>query len=183
MVNFIAAACLSSIDWASLRTSSGTAENVPLAIETLVTADTEPSAREAYWRLDNEVVVQEQLFEAAPALVPVILALLAGPLSALARYHLIELLLQIGGGVPHEEALARGSTDLGDRCREHLREGLWLLYGMLMDESVDTRSAAVQLIADAETDRARLRQVLQVVAAQDPDGETRRLAANLLQTS
>jgi len=57
---------LERFDWGSLR-SVRSAAAVPGAIEALRTADTDDVAKEAYWRIDNEVVVQGELFEAAIA--------------------------------------------------------------------------------------------------------------------
>lgn len=54
-------------DWRSLRTLIGPADFVPTVIDRLLTATTDDEASTAYWELDNRVVVQGQLFEAAEA--------------------------------------------------------------------------------------------------------------------
>jgi hypothetical protein len=53
------------IDWASLRTAHGNAAHVPDALVRLH-SDREDARRSAYWQLDNYVVLQGSLFEAAP---------------------------------------------------------------------------------------------------------------------
>ncbi|NUT52907.1 MAG: hypothetical protein HOV94_37315 [Saccharothrix sp.] len=97
----------------------------------LLSAREEDEATGFYWKLENVVVVQGQLFEAAPAAVSVLLAGLAGPLSKAARGWALELLFQLVAGESDESAVERGNPDLGPRCRAVAREGLWLLYGLV----------------------------------------------------
>lgn len=97
----------------------------------LLSAREEDEATGFYWKLENVVVVQGQLFEAAPAAVSVLLAGLAGPLSKPAGAWALELLFQLVAGESDESAVERGNPDLGPRCRAAAREGLWLLYGSL----------------------------------------------------
>ena len=65
---------LDRYDWGSLRTCAGTAAEVPAAVAALVAATTEADAEHAYSEtsLDNEVVVQGNLFQAAVPLVSVL---------------------------------------------------------------------------------------------------------------
>jgi hypothetical protein len=60
---------LDDIPWEKLRQSNGTSENVPIAISRL-TATEEHVRTKAYWNLENSVVLQSQLYEAAPYVVP-----------------------------------------------------------------------------------------------------------------
>jgi len=50
--------------WESLR-SAASARDIPETIERLRLAATEEEASNAYWRIDNEVIIQGALFEAA----------------------------------------------------------------------------------------------------------------------
>ncbi len=166
-MNLLAEACVMSTSWEMFRTSSGTAEAVPDALRNLAEAETKEAARSCYWRLDNVIVLQGWLFEAAVPVVPVLLALLTGELPAAAKREIVELLQQIGCGETHRDEEARGNADLGDRCRRLIREGIWTVYGLLLDPDLDTRDACLALLQRVETDRERYLTMLQAVAPHD----------------
>lgn len=118
-------------EWLSLPVAGDRAEATPRSLVGLLSAHTEEDAERYYWRLENVVVIQSQLYEAAPAVVSVLLAGLAGKLSKPAKEWVLELLFQLVAGESSVEAVDRGHPDLGDRCRLVAREGLWLLYSEL----------------------------------------------------
>ena len=62
--------------WSLLREASGSANHIPDALRQLVSAKSAADADEAYWRLENHVVVQGQLFSSAEQVVQVLLATL-----------------------------------------------------------------------------------------------------------
>ncbi len=64
-MNNVARILIDSVYWASLRSDSGSAVGVPQALWDLFSASSEDAAEAAYWRIDNEVIVQGQLHEAA----------------------------------------------------------------------------------------------------------------------
>ncbi|MCC6176190.1 MAG: hypothetical protein IT305_12865 [Chloroflexi bacterium] len=179
-MNFLARICIDRVDWSSLRSSTGTAAYVPDAVERLASAETDSTAQEAYWELDNKVVIQAQLFESAIPLISVLLALLAGPLSPPSRFWIIELLLQIVDGIPHESELVHGAPDLRERSCLEAREGLWLFYGLVFDDNVNARTAGIQLVAAIETNTPRLVGMLDYVFQNDVREDVRLLAADLL---
>lgn len=63
--------------WNGLRTMTGNAADVPAALADLASADSAVSADQAYWRLDNRIVVQGQPLPAAIAAIPVLLGMCA----------------------------------------------------------------------------------------------------------
>src|SRR5688572_616100 len=96
--------------WANLR-SSESASRIPDAILQLQTATTKDDADRAYWKIDNEVIVQGALYEAA---LPTATCLLSALLNCtdVARPKLLELLFQLGNGEPHPSEIALGNSDL-----------------------------------------------------------------------
>src|SRR5687768_17512735 len=78
--------------WEEYRIASGPAGNVPEVLKGLVEAEAEDQAEGYYWELENEVVVQGQLFSSAVPVVSVILAALTGATSQSSRSWLLELL-------------------------------------------------------------------------------------------
>jgi hypothetical protein len=137
-------------EWSRLETASGTAEHVPDALKHLAQARTEDEAKAAYWELDNEVVVQGRLYEAAVPVVSVLLAMLQGQLSRVARARVVDLLVEIALGDPP----ARGDKPdgaLGELCRALVREGIWTVYGLLLDEDPAIRQCALLVVANLDT--------------------------------
>ena len=104
-------------DWASLR-SANSAEGVGHAILQLVNASSLEEADDAYWRIDNEVIVQGALFEAATS---VAWCLACGLLHCtdLARPFLLELLVQLCSGEPHPTEVQLGNSTIAEDCIFH----------------------------------------------------------------
>ncbi len=180
-LNPLVEAELASVNWSSLRIIQGRdPARIPDAVRRLLLADTEATAEEAYWELDNRVVVQGQLFEAAKYVVPVLLAGLAGRLSTPARRAVADLLVEICSGAPDASEVALGENQLDQECRAVAREGLWLLYGLLLDADGRVREWALQTIDAVDNDRARRARTLRRLAADDADEGVRRSARQLL---
>ncbi|GAA0648927.1 hypothetical protein GCM10010174_85500 [Kutzneria viridogrisea] len=149
----LAAIEIERYDWDSMPVMGDRSEQVPLNLFGLIAADSESAVEEFYWGLENVVVVQGQLFEAAPAVVSVLLASLVGELSPSARRMILELLFQLVSGESDEEAIERGNPELGAACREQARLGISVLYSELYGHfSV----AARDILEVVEVDKGRL---------------------------
>jgi len=144
---------LQRTDWSGVREAAGPATAIPHAIRSLLIAATPEDVRPPYWELENHVVLQGQLFEAAADVVPVLLAALVDERPRHVRIAVLELLFQIVTGEPHVEEVERGNADLTETCRARAREGLWLLYRELVEGE---RDAARDVLQAVETDSARL---------------------------
>ena len=91
----------SSENWSELSTLAGNAEHVPAALSGLLSND--KSVFEAsYWKIDNHVVVQSDLYSAA-AVVPKYLEVIL-PLATY-KNGVLELLYEIGNGSSESKAL------------------------------------------------------------------------------
>ncbi len=134
------------IDWSSRRTVGGFAVAIPGALKALLEARTAEDATKAYWKLENHVVVQGQLFDAALAVVPVLLAALAEPSPGYVRVTCVELLFQIVHGEAHTLEVVAGNAALGAQCRDAAREGLWLLYRELLSEQREGAREVIEVI-------------------------------------
>ncbi|MFF3730304.1 hypothetical protein ACFYXM_08280 [Streptomyces sp. NPDC002476] len=144
---------ISRIQWETFRTFGNRSGNVPDALRRLLAAADEDEAMAAYWELENVVVVQGQLRSAALPVISVLLAGLLDELSADARDLVLELLQQIVMGESDEDEVALGDSELGDRCREVARTGLWLVYRELGTRRRETAEAVLERI---ESDQPRL---------------------------
>lgn len=144
---------IARVAWNNIRTASGFATDVPHAVKSLMRSKSPEEAQQGYWALENSIVVQGQLFEAAVAVVPVLVAGLLEDLSPHARAGMLELLFQIVSGEAHEEEVIRGVSGLGEACRNRAREGIWILYREFLSGQ---GAAAREILEVVELDRQRL---------------------------
>jgi hypothetical protein len=157
---------LERVSWASLRESTGSATAIPGVLTQLLTASTPEECETHYWRLENYVVVQGNLFEVAEFVVPVLLAALQESSPRCVRISILELLFQIVSGGPHQSELALGNFDLARRCQAKTREGIWILYRELMQ---DHNSGARDVLEVVETDQARLAHYMALIGPENID--------------
>ncbi|MFF9094184.1 hypothetical protein ACF1AX_13815 [Streptomyces sp. NPDC014802] len=132
---------LRRVDWASLRCGCGdSAEHVPLMFEAIITAET-PRDMIGY-TLEGHVEESTIIFECTPPAVGVIMAALAGDLSALARGVLLQTLSFVAAGSGDHEPESEGAG-LGDACRARAQEGFWrLLHLGLTGTAEDAETVA-----------------------------------------
>lgn len=156
---------LRAVPWHRIRVQVGDASDVPEALLALARTRDAAETDAAYWRLDNHVVVQGALYEAAFHVIPFVLELLAdraGP----GRVALYDLLVEIANGQPaHPGDLVvadGGPVDLRAACRSRIRAGLDVARRDLTDGGADppVRDRALDLLLLVERDRAGLRTVL-----------------------
>jgi hypothetical protein len=154
-VDILVDAELERPDWNKIRDAGGMATKVPEALRAMLASESSEQVEGAYWKLDNVIAVQGQLFEAAAFVVPVLVAaLLKSDRPIFVRVWLLELLFQIVNGEPHLEEEARGLGDLDKRCKDLAREGLWLVYREVFDK--DTYNLACEIIRLLDDDNSRL---------------------------
>jgi hypothetical protein len=132
----------------------------------------------AYWKLDNRVVVQGQLFDSAPMLVPALFAAATGPLAGPARRYLLDLLVEILTGESDQYEVARGRGQLGPEARRAASDDVWLAYSLAADAEAGVRERAVFIVHAIDRDRERVGRLL-VAALSDSDGRVREFAAEL----
>lgn len=147
---------INRVSWESLREIAGTSENIKYALIDLLGSSTPDEAEKIYWRLENHVVVQGQLFQVSEFVVPIILAALIDERPRHVKISLLDLLFQIVSGVPDDSEIALGNENLSEKCILKAREGLWLLYReFLYGEKI----SAQDVIEVIETDISRLNEL------------------------
>ncbi len=166
-------------DWGRLK-AQGSAVDVPAALVALASATSEAEAREAYWRIDNTVVVQGTLHEAAVATTASAVAMLPG-CNPSGRASLLELLVQLGAGEPAPTEEAR----LHDACVAELRAGMAIFVRLLEHGTPDEVCLCVDLLGicareDAHL-RPRVRWYFERLLATHPAEGLRNLVADWLQ--
>jgi hypothetical protein len=127
-------------DWGKLH-AKGSSARVPDALVELASASTEEQADAAYWRIDNVVVVQGTLYEAAVPTTACLVALLP-KCNNVVRERVLELLVQLGSG----ESAPNVDVDVAAECRREILLG-YCEYAHLLESGEDReRVHAVDLM-------------------------------------
>lgn len=84
------------LNWHKIKTASANASHIPLAIQELSSAD-EDTRLKAYWKIDNYVIVQSDLYEAAFYVIEPLVELLEKPYTV-DRIYPLQLLIEIATG-------------------------------------------------------------------------------------
>jgi hypothetical protein len=131
-------------DWARLR-AQGSAAEVPLALDALQKARTNEEAERAYWQIDNTVVVQGALHEAAIATAACGVVALAGALPP-GRAFILELLGQLVRGEASQDEVQAGGGQIRERCVAEIRAGLGIYVDLLERGDDEERGWCADLI-------------------------------------
>lgn len=166
------------VEWAGLRVSHGSAISVPNTLMRLSKSPNIEAGWAEYWNLDNSVIVQGNLFNAAEAVIPFAIELAIEHTDHV-RTLALELLIQIAGGATHPTELSFGDNDLDVRCRTAISKGLAFFYTLLGSSSEEVRDRVVELIGLVEDNNSRKSWTMGWVAANDPSSKTRNLARQI----
>jgi hypothetical protein len=128
---------------------------LPQAFNDLSRATSEATADDAYWRIDNEVIVQGELYEAAVPALEVLLSMAPTMPPGPARRSLAELIQQITFGQPHSSEIELGNANLASRCLSLASEAVWIFYGWLADADSGVRECALLALQKVETNEKR----------------------------
>jgi hypothetical protein len=131
-------------NWREFR-AQPTAVNVPSALETLARTTSQNEAEKAYWQIDNVVVVQGMLFDAAVPVISCLLSVLQ-ICSDVARPFVMELLVQIGSGEPAPSEIEVGNVHLSEICLRELCHGTAIYFDILENGTSDEQLHAVDLL-------------------------------------
>lgn len=160
----IAAVLLDSIDWSCLTVCGDkAADDVPRAFRALLDSQNSTQAEQAYWRIDNNVVVQGNVYDSAPAAVAVILSALTDfqrPIHV--QVCLLELLAQIVFGSVSGIEEVPSDCQLEHACLEAAREGIWTLYKLVSCFATKHREiaeAALDVLEKLDTNQVRFQAV------------------------
>lgn len=164
---------MEAVDWPALRTDSGNGAGIPQALTDLWEATSEEMARDAYWRIDNEVLVQGQLYEAAVPTLEALLSLASMVPPGPARKSVAELIQQIIFGQPHASEVELGNSEIGIKCRDIASGAVWIFYGWLADEDSDVRELALLSLCKTENEGRRKSVVFSALRRSDTSSGVR----------
>jgi hypothetical protein len=150
---------LDQIPWSELQLAHGHAGHVPVSVRGLLSAD-EREVNAAYWKLDNGVVLQSDLYEAA-AYLPGILIELLDHATPAGKAAILNLLFEIGNGyAPSDRRLrfltsgdgklqpitAGTAPSLQETCRREVAAGIERYREELQNSDQRVRQAASDLL-------------------------------------
>ncbi len=140
---------LESIPWDQLRQAPGDAHQVPEALRGLMSKSMD-TCNASYWKLDNHVVVQSDLYESAFYVVPFLLEILNSP-ECLRRDLVYNLLYEIGNGYAPITILCQDDTGsvlpLQQACRERIAGGIETYLKEVEEPNSKVRTNALELLA------------------------------------
>jgi hypothetical protein len=141
-------------DWAALGCGCGrSADHIPAMFEAVLTAQTpEDFAGSTFF---NHLEICADVVECSVPAVGVILAALAGELSAPARRLLLETLYTVVAGGTHDTELQMGNWGLAEQCRSRALEGLWTVLQAGLTGSPPDAEIAADICELVDTDEAR----------------------------
>jgi hypothetical protein len=82
---------MENIDWSKIKTAHGTAEYIPQILEKLKSKKYD-DRKDGYWKLDNYVVLQSDLYEAAYYVIEPLIQMLN---ESCEKDFILELLIEI----------------------------------------------------------------------------------------
>jgi hypothetical protein len=139
---------LSHVRWNELSVASGAANEVPQALMGLLSPD-EETQRRSYWQLDNEVVLQSDLYEAAYFVIPVLVQMLVDRVAH-GRERIYDLLYEIANGYAPPEIECQTfdgrAIPLKNACVEELKRGLSVFDRDTVDEDTLVKTKAKELV-------------------------------------
>ncbi len=133
---------ISETDWASYRMlTGGPASGVGAVLQRLFASSDPESATVESDALENEVAVQGNLYSAAEPAVRVLAASLADPRPRWVMLSVLDLMFLILSGYPVADEIESGNGALLERCTSRVRESLWLIVRVAIDDAVCVRAA------------------------------------------
>jgi len=134
---------ISRHDWRALRTFEGDGSHLPDALRRLAAARTETEAGDAYWEIDNVVVIQGRLSQSATAVVCCLMqALATAPPPA--RDEIISLIALIANGYDdHVDVEMVGPVSLAE-IRQEVARGFAFFVELL---ETTGHAACIELVA------------------------------------
>lgn len=125
-----------TLDWSKIKTGVGFADNIPKQFELLCSPIAE-DRKKAYWKIDNYVVIQSDLYEAAFYVINPLVNLLK---KSKYKNEIINLLIEIASGyAPEAEQIIvdNRKEPLMQACQKELKKN-YTFFCELLKNTVDS---------------------------------------------
>ncbi|MFL9481688.1 hypothetical protein ACI6Q2_02850 [Chitinophagaceae bacterium LWZ2-11] len=132
--------------WNNIRCAYGGSQDLPHAVKTLLLAESVNDAEDAYWKLENVIVVQGQVYQAAEYVMPSLVCALNYSIPSFVKISTYELIFQIINGTPQSDEFSNGNDKIIERCISIAREGLWIYYEEFLDGNKEMAEEILDII-------------------------------------
>ena len=136
---------INKINWRELRQAHGDSTHIPNALHDLISGNPQKE-EDAYWKLDNHVVLQGDLYEAAFHILPFLYEVLESEVTS-GRERIYDLLFEIANGYEAQEVsceLNGENLSLTEACRKSIVQQKELYIAEVSDHTSNYRSKALE---------------------------------------
>ncbi|WP_137940384.1 hypothetical protein [Chitinivorax sp. B] len=166
---------IGDINWATLKQAHGFADHVPEAIKGLI-SDDEKEQESSYWRLDNYVVLQGDLYQSAFYVIPFLIEVVNSEVKS-GRAYVYDLLIEISNGYAVDDVLCVFDGEeypLGEACKRAIGSSYKSFLAEISDLSSNCRESALDLLISIEDNQDEIISELLVVRGRESDDQFRR---------
>ena len=174
------------IDWTQLRTADNENPQIlPGKIWTMLHADKDEVADDAYWKIEGNAFFQRNLYQATEPVTTIVTnEIHLGNFGTPGLGFALDLLVEIACGWSAPSEKERGNADLANRCREKIRAIMPDLY-RLAETHTDQRvlQGIVDLTDELEPSKQQRAKILSIVEPKAYDERLIRMALRDLRKS
>lgn len=136
----LAEAMIESVDWSAYLEAMGPADGIGQALGQLLSSSGVGEASAAWEEIEEHVFSQGTIYSVAEPAAVVMLAALTEEQPSWRSGRIVDLLFFIAQGT------STADPGLQDRCRERIREGLWLLARRALTHDGWARDNALEVL-------------------------------------
>jgi len=163
---------IEKIDWSILKQAHGDSSHVPTAIKGLISSDIKEQ-ESSYWKLDNHVVLQGDIYQAAFYVIPFLIEILKSSIFH-GRGYVYDLLFEIANGYAPEEVLCDYDGKmypLTEACKKAIADDFDVFVAEVANQLSDYRENALDLLISLEDNKEGIVAELSVVRENEIDFE------------
>jgi hypothetical protein len=136
----LAEALIESVDWSAYLEATGPADGIGQALGQLLSSSGVGEASAAWEEIEEHVFSQGTIYSVAEPAAAVMLAALTEDQPSWRSGRIVDLLFFIAQGT------STADPGLQDRCRDRIREGLWLLARRALTHDGWARDNALEVL-------------------------------------
>lgn len=167
---------LNNINWSKLKQAHGNAGHIPDALRGL-TSPEKKIREKSYWKIDNYVVLQSDLYEAAYYVIPFLIEILESGMKN-GRSLVYDLLFEIGNGNASETSKCKYKGEfipLEKACRRSVAEKIPLYLKDAEESDISIVKKALELLSSFTEYKSEILPKLYLLLEKAPDGRQREL--------
>lgn len=160
---------LDSVNWKNINQATGDSSHIPAALMGLISKDV-TKRNNAYNKLDNHVVVQSDLYEAAFYVLPFLMEIIKS--DDVSKKHSYELLFEIANGIGPDNVYCQYNNEkllLQNACRQYVIDHFRHFLYDLENTSSKYRKASLSLLGSLHELKNETVPILQKICNNETD--------------